>query len=343
MARTPKRPATIVDIAKKLGLSAMTVSRALNDRGDVSASTRQKVLRAAKTLGYQPNRWARSLVTRRSSIIGVIWPDIAHSFFAEITRGIEDVIEHAGYDILLCHSRNDPQREQMEIATLVASHVDGLIVASVQPEKQPAYFVELRERRTPFVLIDRYFPTAQLPSVRVDDQAVGELATRYLLELGHRRIAHIRGPALSTASLRLKGFRTTMREAAVDVPKEYVERGDFGIEQGRIAMRRLLALPERPTAVFAANDPLAIGAIYACREAGLNVPSDVSVVGAGNIEGIHHPNPFLTTIDWPRIAMGDAAAKLLLAAIRDEDSDFTASEVFAPTLLIRQSTAPVSQ
>jgi LacI family transcriptional regulator len=339
MARASKNGSTIMDIARELGISAMTVSRALTGNTEVSEATRRKVERCAKALNYQPNRWARSLVTRRSSIVGVVIPNISHAFFAEITFGVEEALEPAGYDILLCHSRGDPARERAEVRMLVGSKVDGLIVASEQPEGQPELFEELNQTRIPFVLVDRFFPRHVFRSVRADDREAGRLATDYLLELGHRRTAHIRGPELSSASLRYRGYVEALNARGVPARRDYVEAGNFDIQGGREAMHRLLARKHRPTAVFAANDPMAIGAIYACRDGGLRVPEDVSIVGAGNIEGVHHPNPFVTTIDWPRAAMGRTAAEILLAAIDGRENPARGTTVFPPRLLVRQSTA----
>jgi LacI family transcriptional regulator len=344
LARRSKQATTIVDIAKKLGLSAMTVSRALTGNREVSEATRQRVLRTANALGYTPNRWARSLVTRRSSIIGVVIPDIAHSFFAEITFGIEEVCEPTGYNLLLCHSRGDAQREKSEVAMLAGSHVDGLIIASVQPESTSTAFEDLRQSGVPIVLIDRFFPKAtEYMSVRVDDRAVGRLAAECLSALGHRRIAMIQGPALSPATLRRQGFREALKAHGITIPAEYMVSGDFEIDGGRRAMKKLLGVSHRPTAVFAANDPMGIGAVYACRDAGLRVPQDVSVIGAGNIEGQHHPNPFLTTVDWPRIELGRAAATMLLSAMANTEERQSAKAVFEPKVLIRQSTAKVQR
>lgn len=337
-ANRRKNGATIVDIARKLGVSAMTVSRALTGSAEVSEKTRQKVVRCAEQLGYRPNRWARSLVTRRSSIVGVVIPDIAHSYFAEITRGIEEEVEKAGYDLLLCHSCLDPRKEETEIETLLGSRVEGLIVASEQPERSPQVFVRLKESGIPFVLVDRFFPGRDFPAVRVDDLGVGRLATEHLIELGHRRIAHIRGPRLSPASLRYRGYLETLRKHGIAASEEHIVRGHFDIESGRDAMNKLLQLSPPPTAVFAANDPMAIGAVYACREAGLAIPEDISIVGAGNIEGAHHPNPFLTTVDWPRIELGRTAARLLMASIADPEHAQPPVQTFAPRLLSRQST-----
>jgi LacI family transcriptional regulator len=340
MIRPAKTGATILDIAKKVGVSAMTVSRAMTGSTEISETTRQRVLDCAKALGYRPNRWARSLVTSRSSIIGVIIPDIGHSYFAEITGGIEEMVEKAGYDLLLCHSGMDPARERAEIDTLIGSKVDGLIIASEQAQDSPQSFSDLKKRKIPFVLIDRFFSEALFPAVLVDDQEVGRLATRCLIDLGHKRIAFLHGRALSPAALRYKGYRNALRQGGIPYRKDLVESGNFDIPSGREAMNRLLQMKSPPTAVFAANDPMAIGAVYACRDAGLGVPSDISIVGAGNIEGAHHPNPFLTTIDWPRRELGRSAAAMLLGQINNPRKPAKGKKVFTPTLLIRQSTGP---
>ena len=317
----------------------MTVSRALNSKPEVREKTRRKVLRCATTLGYQPDRWARSLVTRRSSIIGVVIPDISHSYFAEITFGVEQVLDRAGYDILLCHSRGDSRKEKEEIDMLVGSRVAGLIVASEQSEKSDGIFTELMNKAIPFVLVDRFFPNSDFASVRADDRMVGRMAAECLIELGHTRIAHIRGPALSPASLRYRGYLEALKGAGIAVNKDWIVGGNFEIEGGRRAMEKLLKMDAPPTGVFAGNDPMAIGAVYAVREAGLQVPDDISIVGAGNIEGRYHPNPFVTTLDWPRKELGRIAASMLMATISNPAGDHATVRVFEPRLLVRQSTA----
>ncbi len=342
MRKLPKRGATILDIATKLGLSAMTVSRALPGQSEISAATKQKVILCATELGYQPHRWARSLVTRRSSIVGVVIPEISHSFFSEMTCGVEEVVDKGGYDILLCHSRGNPDKEKAEILMLVGSMIAGLIVASVQPEKSPGPLAELEERGIPVVLVDRYFPKHKFSSVRVDDRAVGRLATKCLIELGHERIAHIQGPPVSPASFRYRGYLEALKAAGILPHREWIVQGAFDFKSGGAAMGALLALHPRPTAVFAANDPMAVGAIFACRDAGLRVPEDISIVGAGNIEGQNDPNPFVTTLDWPREGLGRLAAKLLLAAIEDPSRNAKETRVLEPRLLVRQSTGPPS-
>jgi DNA-binding LacI/PurR family transcriptional regulator len=341
MNRVRKGPPTITDIARHLGISAMTVSRALTGKPEVSVEMRAKVTECARTLGYQPNRWARSLVTQRSYMVGVVIPEIAHLFFADVISGIEEVLDKANYDILLCHSRGDPVRERTEIQTLIGSHIDGLIVASVQPTKSPELFLELQKQRVPFVLFDRFFPGYEFSSVRLDDLAAGRIAAQFLLGLGHTRVAHIAGPDVSPGKLRRQGFLNAMRKAHAPVSADWIIQAPFDMEGGRRATKEILARGLSPTAIFAANDPLAIGAIYACRDAGLEIPRDISVMGVGNIEGPYHPNPFLTTIDWPRQELGRKAASFLLDALRSPKTKVRGSHEFKPQVLARQSTAAI--
>lgn len=337
---TQKNGVTLADIAQTLGLSAMTVSRAFTGSDQISESTKEQVLKCAKELGYVPNRWARSLVTRRSAIIGVLIPEISHTYFADVTFGVEEVVDKTGFDLLLCHSRGDAEKERAEINMLIGTRADGLIIASVQDAKTERPFSELEDAGIPFVLIDRFFPNRRFSSVLVDDLAVGEIATRHLIELGHKHIAHIQGPPVTPALLRKRGYFATMKAHGLAIDKEWVTGKDFVNTTGYNAMRRLLQLRPRPTAVFAANDPLAIGAVRACRDAGLRVPDDISIVGAGCVEGDNNPNPFLTTIWWPNQEMGRAAAKLLLEAIASAEGGETHTRTFAPKLLVRHSSGP---
>lgn len=339
MKRERRGTPTITDIAGRLGISAMTVSRALTGKPDVSPEMREKVTECANVLGYRPNRWARSLVTQRSFMIGVVIPEIAHSFFSDVISGIEEVLDEADYDILLCHSRGDAARERSEIQTLVGSQIDGLIVASVQAWNSPSFFLELREHDVPFVLFDRIFPGQSFSSVSLDDFVAGRIAVEFLLSLGHTEIAHIAGPPVSPGRLRKEGFLHGLKRAKISIPADWVIRAPFDMEGGYHAAAKLLNLPVRPTAIFAANDPLAIGAVRACRDAGLKVPGDVSVMGVGNVEGVYHPNPFLTTIDWPRPELGRKAATLLLEALRNGSAPHLPSHVYQPEVVVRQSTA----
>lgn len=334
-----KSAATISDIGRDLGLSAMTVSRALNGHPDVNEETRRRVLLHAEQLRYRPNRWARSLVTQRSRILGMIVPDISHSFFSEITRSFQETIEQHGYDLMLCHTHSDPVRELAAIDMLLGSRADGLVVASVRPENDPGVFAELRRDGMPFVLLDRFFPGLDCGRVRTDDFEVGRLAGEHLIDLGHHRIAHIRGPTVSVGRLRWEGFQSALRTRGIAIREEWVVDSNFAEEGGYQAMSVLLTAPERPSAVFAVNDPSAVGAIRACREFGLHVPEDVSIVGAGSIERSLHESPFLTTIDWSCAEMGERAADMLLNAISAGTGATTGEWKVRPSLTAQQSSA----
>lgn len=329
---------TIQDVAGDLGLSAMTVSRALNDHPDVKEETRRRVITRARELNYRPNRWARSLVTQRSQIVGAVIPTVTHAFFSAVIGGVQAVLEEEGYTLILCHSSGDPERERREIDMLVGSRVEGLMVASVFPHDDPSLFRGLQEEGVPFVLIDRVFDGFRAPSVSADDVAVGRLAVEHLMELGHRRIAHIKGEPLSTGEGRLKGFLAGARGAGLEPPPEYIVEGGFDVESGRRGMRRLLELDQRPTGVFGPSDPAAMGAIQVCREAGLRVPGDVSVVGVGAVEYDYLPEPFMTTIKWGRREMGMEAGRLLLQLIEGENPR-QRSLVKTPSLIVQRSTA----
>ncbi len=339
--RGPRRMTTIQDIATDLGLSAMTISRALNGHPDVKEETRKRIEKRARELNYRPNRWARSLVTRRSQIIGVVIPDFSHTFFAEIVSGIQEAVERRGYTLILCNSAADSVREAREINMLIGSRADGLIVASSFETGNSSFFQGLLEEGVPFVLIDRNFDDMRRPFVGVDDEAAGRLAAEHLLELGHRRLALIAGPHLSTAERRARGFLKAVEGAGVIVGGDLIAGDSFSFEGGEAAMKGLLQHDPRPTAVFAANDPAAMGAIRACREAGVRVPDDISIMGAGGVEFDYLPEPFLTTTDWSRREIGQRAGEMLLSVIEERDAS-PAAIALPPRLVVRRSTAPPS-
>ena len=332
------RAATIWDIARELGISAMTVSRALNSHPSVRDETRRKVLEKAAELNYRPNRWARTLVTNRTHIIGLVVPDISHTFFGEITRGIQDVIEEQGYNLLLCSTGRDPETEIREVDALLGTRVEGLIVASEQPEESAEYFSRIVRQGIPLVSIDRFFPKLKCGRFTTDDHEAGRLVTQHLIELGHRKIAHVRGLRTSAARLRLEGYLEALRSHSLQQDPSWVVSGDFRVDESREAAKFLMNLRDRPTAIVAGNDTSAFGVIRGCRDLGLAVPDDVSVAGMGNIEGDLHPNPYLTTVHWDRLRMGRDAARVLLSLIANGPEKSTVKKVYAPTLVVRQST-----
>lgn len=315
----------------------MTVSRALNGHPSVTDETRRRVLAKAEELGYRPNRWARSLVTRRSMMIGLVVPDISHAFYAEITLGIQQSLERQGFYLLLCNSGRDPRTEVREIEALLGIRIEGLIVASNQREGDFEYFERLHNQGLPIVFVDRAFPSHRFTCLVTDDVEVGRLATQHLVALGHTRIAHVGGSNHSVGRLRAEGYRQIMSEHGLTPNPAWVIAGASSVESGRETGRALLQSADRPTAIFAASDYVAFGVVSACRVAGLRVPEDLSVVGAGDIEGDQHPNPFLSTVRWDRQEIGRQAAAALLELIQTPDQCRPRKIVFPPRLIVRHS------
>ena len=328
--------ARMKDIAKDLGVSLMTVSKALRNHSDISERTRNRVLKRARQLKYQPNWIARSLVTRRTYMVGLVIPDLMHSFFAEVAKGVSRKFEPLGYQIVLSNSEENPETEKREIELLLARNVDGLIIASTQTNGR-WLAQNLRARKAPFVLIDRMPVSLEAHYVGVRDEEVGALATTHLVEQGCRRIAHIRGPAVSTGTGRLLGYRRALADHGLKAPSEYIVAGQFEDDTGYEAMQKLLKLSPRPDGVFCFNDPVAAGAIRAILEAGLQVPEDIAIVGAGNVHYSDLLRVPLTTVDQGSLAIGETAAELLTQCMESKKPPVPKRILLPARLVIRES------
>jgi LacI family transcriptional regulator len=329
---------TMSDIARDLQVSVVTVSKVLRNQGRISAATRKRVLRRAKELHYQMNWVARSLVTRRTYTIGLLLPDFTHPFFAEIARAIAQTVRPHGYHVIISYSEEDPKLEMSEGDSLLARQVDGLIIASAQPVDCLELFQRIQRRKVPYVLIDR--PIAGLPAsfVGVDNRAIGRLATEHLIARGCRNIGHLRGPGIGIAMERLEGYRRTLAKRGLLVPKRYIVAGGHGDKSGYEGMRRLLRMRPIPDGVFCYNDPVAIGAIKAILKAGLRVPHDISVVGAGNVQYSDLLAVPLTTVDQGTCQIGARAAELLLERILHNRTARPRKILISPKLVEREST-----
>src|SRR5579872_6645966 len=240
MSNTTNSPVRLKDIAHDLNVSVMTVSKVVRGCADVGAETRSRVLARIKELNYQPNWVARSLAARRTFMIGLIVPDLMHSFFAEIAKGISTAIRPAGYDVVICNSEESAELESSEVDRLLGRQVDGLILASAQAPDATAVFERIEARNVPYVLIDRRFPNRNASYIGADDEAIGRLATHHLIERGCRRIAHIAGPPNNPGVGRLKGFRDALAKAGIPLPDSYVVQASDDAS-GYEATRRLLA------------------------------------------------------------------------------------------------------
>src|SRR6476659_4582094 len=329
--------ARMIDIARDLGVSLMTVSKALRSHTDISEETRKRVMKRARELDYRPNWVARSLVTRRTYVIGLVIPDLMHSFFAEVAKGVTRKFEPLGYQIIISNSEENPEVEERQLELLISRNVDGLIVASAQPNGRRGLFATLGSRKVPYVLVDRMPSGLEAHFVGVKDEEIGALATGHLIEQGCRRIAHIKGPAVQTGTGRLRGYQRTLAKHKLQAPPEYVISGQHSDSSGYEAMRHLLTLNPPPDGVFCYNDPVAAGAIKAVLESGLRVPNDIAIIGAGNVHYSDLLRVPLSTIDQSSLAIGEKAAELLVRCIETKTPTPTQRILIAPRLVVRES------
>ncbi len=331
---------TMKRIAVELGVSITTVSKVLNNHADIGEATRTRVLAKVEELGYQPNAVARSLSLRRTHTLGIVIPDLMHSFFVEIIAGIEPVASVRGYGLLLCSSGEDPRKERAELEMLRGRQVDGVVLASAHGAGNAELLQRLVKRGTTLVMIDRDDHTSvKCHRVLTDDKRVGELATQHLMAAGRRAIAHIAGPPIVHAKRRERGWREALEQQGIKPLDEWLAPGGFMESDGYRAMKRLLTIKPRIDSVFAANDPSAIGAMKAIWEAGLRVPDDVAVVGVGDIALGDLLRVPLTTVGWSRQEQGRHAAELLLNGL-DLDEDPPQRIVIPPRLIVRESSGP---
>jgi LacI family transcriptional regulator len=332
----PAMPVTMLDIAKGLNVSVVTVSKVLRNKGKISAATRKRVLQRAKALNYQTNWIARSLVMRRTFTIGLLLPDFTHPFFAEIAKAVAETVRPHGYHLIISYFEENPELERNEADSLMARQVDGLIAASAQ--SGPELFEGILERKVPLVLIDRQIPGVQASFVGVDNEAIGKLATSHLIAQGCTRIAHLRGPKIGIAAARMAGYRHALQKQNLAIAPRYVVGARYVDSTGYSAMRKLLQAKPIPDGVFCYNDPVAIGAIRAICEAGLRIPEDIAVVGAGNV---HYSDVLavpLTTVDQGTVQTGKQAAELLMEQIGAKRRPRPKKILIAPKLVVRQST-----
>ncbi|MDQ0285974.1 LacI family transcriptional regulator [Desulfofundulus luciae] len=327
---------TIKDIARKAGVSYATVSRALNNRPEVSEKTRREIQRLAAEMGYKPNAIARGLVTRETLTLGLVIPDITNPFFPEVARGVEEAASEAGYSVFLCNTNWDVDKERTYIELLEEKRVDGLILASVTEDEE--YLAELLSRETPVVLINRILDQVDTNYVAIDNVKGAQQAVEHLISLGHRRIAYVGGlEHVESTAERLHGYRLALAINNIPFEEELVRYGSFKKESGYENALSLLSLPEPPTAIFAANDILALGVIQAIKERELKVPENVAVVGFDDIPFAAYAEVNLTTVAQPKYTMGEMAAKILIDEIRKGPSPEKKHIVLPPTLVIRAS------
>lgn len=328
------------DIAQDLGLSVVTISKALRNHPDIAEETRERILQRVRELDYQPNLMARSLVTGRSYLIGLVVPSLLHPFFAEVARSLSSVIGRQGYSLILASSEEDFALEAREVQQMTARRLDALVIASSGNDLIP--YERLHANGIPFVLIDREIPGLAANFVGVDDEAVGRIATGHLIQQGCKRIAHIRGRENSTGLRRFEGYRRALQRAGLEYSEDLVvARSNVDVDSVRMgaeATRILLRRKPHPDAIFAYNDPLAIGAMDTVLNAGLRVPDDVAVIGCGNLHYNESLRVPLSSIDQRSSLIGERTANILLHAIEAKTPPQPVSVILDPALVMRGST-----
>lgn len=330
---------TMKDIARDLGVSVVTVSKVLRNHSDIGAQTRKRVLQRMKELNYQPNPAARTLVTGRTNLIGLIVPDLVHPFFAEVAKGISSRLRSQQYSLIIASSEDDANLERSEIEQMLARRVDALILASTQSNSETVR--KIKDIGLPYILLDRKLAGVSANFVGVDDIMAGTLATNHLLEVGCKTIAHIGGSDVSTAVDRQTGYSLALARHGMSLPPEYIVKYGRGDDSGDVAgyngMKRLLQLNPRPDGVFCLNDPVAMGAMRAIVEAGLRIPTDVAIVGCGNV---HYDDLLivpLTSIDQESHNLGVNAAKLAISIIKRKPDASPKSLIMPAKLVVRAS------
>jgi LacI family transcriptional regulator len=334
---------TINDVATHAGVSAMTVSRVINESPHVSVDTRRRVQASIGKLGYVPNRLARGLIQRRTGVFGVIVPDVANPFFTLIVRGVEGVAWRAGYHVMLCDTQGDLERERGYLEDMAAFQAEGVLIAPVGDRSRPNLRL-LTRNNVPFVLIDRSIAGFDGDLVQGDSLAGARQIVEHLIGLGHRRIGMItENVEVSTARDRLQGYREALERAGVGFDPELVaESSTIDPSAAREAAFRLFALPVPPTAIFAVNNIAVVGVVEAAREQGLEIPGDLALVCFDDIEHVSRLYPFLTVMAQPAETFGTIATQLLLDRLSGRIGDRRRIVVLPADMLVRKSSGALA-
>jgi len=326
----------IHDVARRAGVAPITVSRVINNSGYFSEEIRQRVETAIKELGYVPNTVARSLRSKKTQTLALVLTDITNPFFTNIARGVEDIASDAGFMVIYCNTDESEVEEEKYVQMLLQKQVDGMLLVPARSE--PSIISKIQARGKPVVVIDRRIEGLESDVVRCDSEGGAYQLTQLLLGLGHRHISVLSGPRyVSTAADRVAGYQRAMAEASLS-DGECIYFGSYHQKSGYEMAKQALAVTPRPTAFFAANNFIAIGALSALQEAGLHVPEDFSVVAFDDLPPSLTTFPFLTAIAQPAYEMGKRAAELLLARLQGKANQPYQVVVLPTELFIRQST-----
>ena len=331
---------TITDIAKKLGISPSTVSRALSNHPDIKDETKKLVKKIAEESNYIPNPIAQSLKSRHTSVIGVIVPEIKHDFFSSAISGIEEIAYHAGYTIIVSQSNESYEREIINTNSLVQQRVEGLIVSISQVTSDSSHFRAVTDRGIPLVFFDRTCDDIVANKVVIDDVKSALNAVNHLISRGYIKIAHFAGPKeLDICKKRMEGYRNALLNAGYIIDEDLIRFGGLHETDGYSSMEYLISMNKLPDAIFCANDPIAIGAYQKIKEVGLRIPDDIGLMGFSNNKITSLVDPPITTVDQPSFEMGKKSAEILIDMIENRKQNSEASTfILDAKLIIRGST-----
>jgi LacI family transcriptional regulator len=334
-----KGKTTIHDIAKKLNITASTVSRALNDNPRISDATKKAVQKAAQKLNYHPNQIAAALRNGKSNVIGIIVPTVDRSFFASVVRGIEEIANQAKYNVMICQSYDEYEKEVATVEALLRSRVDGIIASFAKQTKDFGHFLKAKERGIPVVLFDRSNDELEVSHVVVDDYLGAFKATEHLIQQGCKHIVHFAGAQrISIYRDRLRGYKDALVAHGMPFEPSHVIESNLQLEDGRNSMAQFLKQKEMPDGVFSASAYGILGALQVLKEKNIRVPEDVALVGFSNEPYTSFTEPSITAVEQHSLRMGNAAAEIFLEEVLDEDKKFIPQKiVLKPELIIRQS------
>lgn len=334
-----KEKTTIHDIARKLNITASTVSRALKDHPRISMETKKAVLKVAQKLNYQPNHIAAALRVGRSNIIGIIVPTADRSFFSSVVRGIEEIANQSRYHVMICQTYDNYEKEVATVEALLNARVDGIIASHGKETLNFDHFRKVKERGIPLILFDRSNDELEVSHVVIDDYLGGYKATEHLIQQGCRRIAHFTNARkISIYKERLRGYREALLNYGLPYSEDLVVESNLQLDDGRNSMEQLLKLKVIPDAVFSASAYGAMGALQVLKEKQISVPGQVALVAFSNEPFTSFTDPALSTVDQHSMRMGNAAAQIFLEEISSENEKFIPQKiVLKPELIVRAS------
>ncbi|MBC6989406.1 MULTISPECIES: LacI family DNA-binding transcriptional regulator [Hymenobacter] len=332
-------PISMSDLAKELGVSVTTISRALSDHFSIGPATKKRVQKLAKKWNYQPNHLASALRKGKSKLLGVMVPHIDGRFFPSVVHGIETAASKAGFSVLICQSNEDVTHERKNIETLMSAQVEGILVSLARTTRDFKHFKKVQKRGIPLVFFDRILESGDVNAVVLNDREGGYQSTKHLIEQGCRRIAHFAGPQqLNIYKNRRQGYLDALQQYNLPIEDELIVYCDMTLEAGMKSMEQLLALPNPPDAVFGAGDFSVMGALQLLKSRGMSVPQDVALVGFSNETFTHLMEPMITSVDQRCEQMGQSAVRLFLELLEEKGGKHQSRHVvLQPDLIVRTS------